>query len=148
MRCLSHLIPVPSAASPTKTLSAARRIRFALRGLCVALARGELAGHLAAGVGVVAAGVFLCLGVLQWIALIVAIALVLVAETFNTALEELANVVTVRPHGGIQRAKDVSAGAVLLAAVAAGLLGLFAIVPALLTGQAGSCLFRATLGTV
>ncbi len=123
------------------TPSTVRRFRHALRGLGTALARGELAGHVAAGVGVIAAGVLLCLGTLQWAVLIVAIALVLIAETFNTALEELANVVTIRPHRGIQRAKDVSAAAVLLAAVAAVVLGLLVVVPALLSGEAGSCLF-------
>ncbi len=54
------------------------------------------------------------------IALVVlTVALVLVVEAFNTALEALANVASPEYHPLIKRAKDISAAAVLIAAVAA-----------------------------
>jgi len=54
------------------------------------------------------------------IALVVlTIALVLVIEAFNTALEVLADVASPEYHPLIKRAKDISAAAVLMAAIAA-----------------------------
>ena len=60
-----------------------------------------------------------------------AIALVWVAEAVNTAIEALADVVTSERHPGIARAKDVAAGAVLLAAIASLVVAALVFVPRL-----------------
>jgi len=59
----------------------------------------------------------------------VAIALVWVAEAINTALELLADAVNPQPHPLVGQAKDVAAGAVLIAAVAAAGVGLIVLGP-------------------
>jgi diacylglycerol kinase len=85
--------------------------------------------HLLAAVLVCAAGVYVGLGRAAWRWISVAIALVWSAEAFNTALEQLADVLHPARHAGIGRAKDVAAAAVLIAALGAAVIGLLVFVP-------------------
>ncbi len=75
--------------------------------------------HAAATVVVVAAGLGFKITSGEWLAIVVVIALVWVAEAFNSALESLGDAVSADPDPLVGRAKDVAAGAVLLAAIAA-----------------------------
>ena len=79
--------------------------------------------HLVATVAVVAAAFFFRVSSVEWCVLIVAMTLVWVAEAFNTALEHLADAVSPEIHPLVKKAKDVAAGAVLLAAIGAAILG-------------------------
>ncbi|MEK6747979.1 MAG: diacylglycerol kinase [Pseudomonadota bacterium] len=57
---------------------------------------------------------------LVWWALVgVMVVLVLAAELFNTALENLADVCSAQPHPAIKVAKDCAAGAVLMLSIGA-----------------------------
>lgn len=56
---------------------------------------------------------------LEWAILVLEIALVFTAESINTALEQLANAVTIEKNERICHAKDASAGAVLCLAIGA-----------------------------
>ncbi len=85
--------------------------------------------HLLAAVLVCAAGVYFGLGRAEWLWISVAITLVWSAEAFNTALEQLADVLHPAQHAGIGRAKDVAAAAVLIAALGAAVIGLLVFVP-------------------
>ena len=67
----------------------------------------------------------------DWLAVILAIGLVLVAEATNTALEELVNFVSPNYHKQAGIVKDVAAGAVLLAAIVAFVVGLLVFIPPL-----------------
>ncbi len=58
-----------------------------------------------------------------------AIALVWVTEALNTAIEFLADAAVPDPHSLIKHAKDVAAGAVLLASVAATVIGALVFLP-------------------
>lgn len=64
--------------------------------------------------------------------LVLAAALVWVAEALNTALEALADAVHPDHHPLVGHAKDAAAGAVLIAAVAATIIGLIVLGPPLL----------------
>lgn len=79
--------------------------------------------HAVATLLVVALGFWLELGRLDWCWLVVAIALVWIAESFNTALESLADASVPEQHPLVRRAKDSAAAAVLLAAIAAAAIG-------------------------
>ncbi len=68
----------------------------------------------------------------DWALLALAAGLVLAAECANSALEALADRVSAERDSAIGRAKDMAAGAVLLAAFAALLVGLFVLGPPLL----------------
>jgi len=65
---------------------------------------------------VLIAGLWRGLGRPQWLMLALAIGLVLMAEAFNTALEVLADKLHPKRHPAIGAAKDLAAGAVLVAA--------------------------------
>lgn len=88
--------------------------------------------HLAASIAVVAAGAFLHVSANDWRWLIVAMALVWLAETFNTMVEELCDRIQPDFDPVIGRIKDISAGAVLIASIAAVLIGLLTLGPPLL----------------
>ena len=85
--------------------------------------------HLLATVLVCAAGFYVGLDRIEWLWIIVAIVLVWSAEAFNTALELLADVLHPQQHPGIGRAKDMAAGAVLIAAVGAAVIGILVFLP-------------------
>ena len=85
--------------------------------------------HAAATLLVIAAGAYFRLGAGEWLWLVLAITLVWTAEAFNTALELLADAVTPEPHPLIGQAKDVAAGAVLLAALGALVIGALVLGP-------------------
>jgi diacylglycerol kinase (ATP) len=73
--------------------------------------------HIAAVAIVLILGLALNLSRLEFVAVIAAISLVLVAEMFNTAIEAAVDAVVTDYHPLIKVAKDVAAGAVLIAAV-------------------------------
>lgn len=85
--------------------------------------------HSLASVGVVSLGFWMTVSPAEWTILVLAMTLVWVTEAINTAIEFLADEVTLERREGIGRAKDVGAGAVLLASVGAVVLGLLVFVP-------------------
>lgn len=70
----------------------------------------------------------------EWMALVIVIALVWVAEALNTAIEFLADEVTLEKKPRIRYAKDISAFAVLAAAFCAAIVGALIFAPYLLPG--------------
>lgn len=90
----------------------------------------RIQGLAGAGAGVGAA--LLGLSPVEWALLTMVIALVLVTEMVNTAIEALTDLVTTEVHPLAGRAKDVAAAAVWLAASAAALIGTLIFVPHLL----------------
>ncbi len=75
------------------------------------------------------AGALLKISFVEWVAILVAIFLVLMAEMINTALEEIINLVKEDHNEKARIAKDVSAGMVLLAAIFAVMIGLIVFIP-------------------
>ncbi len=65
----------------------------------------------------------------EWALLILAIGLVWAMEALNTAIELLADEISIEPRLRLGQAKDVAAFGVLAAAVAAMLIGLFVFIP-------------------
>jgi diacylglycerol kinase len=104
----------------------------ALRGLTVLLRTERNARvHAAASILAVALGMALGIDRLSWCWLITSMAMVWAAEAFNTAVERLADRVTQERDPLIKQAKDLAAGAVLVAALAAALIGLLVLGPPL-----------------
>lgn len=77
-------------------------------------------------------GLWLRLDIQQWAILVLTIALVLFAEMINTVVEAVVDLITEEQHSLAKVAKDVSAGAVLVTAIAAVLVGLLILGPPLL----------------
>jgi len=73
--------------------------------------------HLAAVIAVCAAGFYLEITVNEWLAVLLCMALVLTAEAINSSLEYTVDLVTKEYHPLAEKAKDMAAGAVLIAAL-------------------------------
>ncbi len=102
----------------------------ALRGIAVLLRTQMNARiHLLATVLVVAAGFAVRISRGEWVPLMFAIGIVWIAEAVNTVIEALADRITRENDDAIRRAKDVAAGAVLLAAITAAIIGLLILGP-------------------
>ena len=87
--------------------------------------------HLAVLVTVLATGVYLGLPWLHWAILALTSGFVLVAEMFNTVAEAALDAATPHYHPLVKVAKDVAAGAVLITAVVAAVVGLLILGPPL-----------------
>ena len=103
---------------------------FAFRGI-VSLVRGQANAriHFAATIAVIGAGLFLGLTRLEWCAIVAAIGLVWTAEGLNTAIECVVDLVSPDQHPVAGRAKDIAAGAVLIAAIIAAIIGALVFIP-------------------
>lgn len=105
---------------------------YAVRGIASMLRSEPHARfHAAATLVVLVAGGACGLERGEWLAIVLAIGLVWAAEGFNTAFEALCDVASPGRHPMVERAKDVAAGAVLLAAIAALAVGLLIFGPRL-----------------
>ena len=85
--------------------------------------------HLLASALAVAAGLMLRIDPADWRWLILSIALVWAAEAGNTAVEQLCDLVHPGRHPVVKRVKDLAAGAVLICAAAAALIGAATLLP-------------------
>lgn len=117
-------------AKPFTVRGRIRSFGYAQRGVRMLLRREHNAWlHLAATAGVVLGGLGARVGRWEWCMLILAMAAVWTAEAVNTALEHLCDVACPRVHEGIARMKDLAAGAVLLSALGAAVIGVIVFAP-------------------
>ena len=101
-----------------------RSFRYAFNGIRLLVTKEHNAWiHCFAAVCVIAAGFLLDISQLEWIAVVIVIGAVLAAEAVNSALETLADFVSPEYSEAIKRTKDLAAGAVLLMAIAAAIVG-------------------------
>lgn len=85
--------------------------------------------HVGAVIVVVCLGVFFSIERIDWIILVGAACLVFVAEACNTAIEIDINLTSPEYHPYARDTKDVAAGAVLIAAVGAVVIGILVFYP-------------------
>lgn len=81
---------------------------------------------------VVVAGWYFQLQQSEWLWLVAAISMVLVTELINTAIETLVDFVSPGYHQKAGQVKDAAAAAVLVAAIAALIIGLLIFIPKLI----------------
>lgn len=111
-----------------------RSFKYAFQGLAdVIRSQANAKIHLIVGTLAVVAGFVLKLSALEWVTLVLTIALVLAAEAFNTALEYLTDLVSPDIHPLAGKAKDAAAAAVLLLAIGAVIVGIILFLPKLLS---------------
>lgn len=87
--------------------------------------------HLLIALAIVALGVWLQLEPIEWALIVAAIALVFAGEMLNTVVELTLDLVMPDENPLAKHAKDVAAGAILVAAVAAAVIGLIILGPRL-----------------
>ncbi len=103
---------------------------FAFRGLRYAFGtQVNFRFHVAAALAAVLLGLYFGISTAEWIWICGAILVVMIVELLNTAIEVLVDLVSPGYHPKAGIIKDVSAGAVLLTAVFAVMVGLFIFVP-------------------
>ena len=88
--------------------------------------------HLVATIAVAITAWALKVSHLEAVALVSAIGLVWVTEMLNTCLERTADLISKEEHPEIKIIKDLAAGAVLVAAITAVIIGLFIFIPKIL----------------
>ncbi|MNO62416.1 Undecaprenol kinase [compost metagenome] len=99
--------------------------RYALEGIVVSLkTQRNLRFHIVAAVFVMLAALFFDLPLRDIALLLLVIGFVISAELFNTAIEAVVDLVTPEWHSLAKMAKDAAAGAVLIAACFAVLIGI------------------------
>ena len=125
-----RILPADETPRPFEFSGRLRSFRHAFRGLRRMIACQHNAWiHAAATIGVVAAGFVVRLAGAEWCWIVLAIAGVWTAEALNTAFEFLADVASPKFHPLVRDAKDVAAGAVLVTAAAAVVIGLIIFGP-------------------
>lgn len=85
--------------------------------------------HCTAVVVVTSLGIYYGISATEWCIVILCFGLVLMAEAFNTAIERLVDLVSPDFHPLAGTIKDVAAGAVLLGAIAAAIVGCIIFIP-------------------
>ncbi|HEX4140231.1 MAG TPA: diacylglycerol kinase family protein [Candidatus Methylacidiphilales bacterium] len=108
----------------------ASSFRHAIRGIVLVIRTQHNAWiHLVATLAVIVAGKLLNVSRGEWLALVFAIGFVWTAEALNTALEFLADEISLERRERLGLAKDAGAGGVLLASITAATIGLIVFVP-------------------
>jgi diacylglycerol kinase len=115
---------------PSFLLSRYRSFLFAFKGIA-AVFRSEPNMHLHVLASIIVAVMAFRFEVtkIEWCILILCIGMVWVAETFNTALETLTNLVSPDHNILAGKTKDLAAGAVLLASITAAIVGIIVFLP-------------------
>ena len=85
--------------------------------------------HLLATIVVITAGFIFKINSTEWCCVITAIVLVIITEMINTAIEILCDVVSREINPQIKKIKDIAAGAVLIASLAAIIIGAIIFIP-------------------
>src|SRR5471032_1707754 len=122
--------PPPPAPRPFQFTGRIRSFYHAIRGVLRMIRCQHNAWiHAAATLVVVGAGLFFRVSPADWCWIILAISIVWTAEAVNTAFEFLADAASPGFHPLVRDAKDVAAGAVLITALAAALIGAIVLLP-------------------
>ncbi|WP_291529691.1 diacylglycerol kinase family protein [Bacteroides sp. UBA939] len=110
-----------------------RSFGYAWKGICQCIGKEQNLGfHLIAAVMVVVAGFFFGITRTEWLIVILCIGAVIAAELFNTAIEKLVDLTSPERNPIAGQVKDIAAGAVLVCAVAAAIIGIIIFFPYIL----------------
>jgi diacylglycerol kinase (ATP) len=124
--------PRPEADQSLTYSGRLRSLRCAFRGIAVMLRTQHNAWlHAIATCLVLTAGALLGLNTAEWCWIVLAVVAVWTAEALNTAFEFLTDVASPTFHPLAGQAKDVAAGAVLIASAGALVIGALVLVPRL-----------------
>jgi diacylglycerol kinase len=99
---------------------------YALQGIYVAtIEQLNIKIHFLAVVVVTTAGLFFHITAYEWCLVVICYGIVLTAELFNSAIENLVDLVSPDHHHLAGKVKDIAAGAVLISAIATAIVSLF-----------------------
>lgn len=98
----------------------------AFRGIGLTFNEKHMRFHLFAGLLAIFLGFLLSINQHEWLSIIIVIGMVLTAETFNTAIEDMANKIRdglSLSYDATRNMRDISAGAVMFSALTACIVG-------------------------
>lgn len=87
--------------------------------------------HIFAALLVIVTGFLLKITRYEWLAICLTMAFVLVSEALNSAIEKTIDYISPNIHPAAKQIKDIAAGAVLIAAIAAVIVGIIVFLPRL-----------------
>lgn len=129
-----HSSPSLPATRPFRLRDRFKSFHYAAAGILTMLRSQHNAWlHALSTIVVTAAGLAFHLSRFEWCWIILAMMAVWTAEALNTAFEFLADVASPEFHPMVKCSKDVSAGAVLLSAIGAAVIGIIIFGPHLLS---------------
>jgi diacylglycerol kinase len=103
---------------------------YAFRGIKTVFAtEANMKIHLVIAILVVICGFFFRISVTEWLLCLLCFGLVLSLEMINTAIEKTIDLVSPEYHSLAEKAKDAAAGAVLISAIIAAIVGLIIFIP-------------------
>lgn len=88
--------------------------------------------HLVFSVFAILMGIILSISMIEWVCILLLIGGVLALETLNSAIERVVDLVTAEYHPLAKQAKDMAAGAVLILAIVAVVVGVLIFGPKLI----------------
>lgn len=106
------------------------KFNYAFKGLKIAITTdNSFKIHFIFVLPVVASAIYLGFNQFEWIVVSLSIGIVLIAELFNTSIEYLVKMFTGEYHELAEKLLDISAGAVLMSALLAIVMGLIVYIP-------------------
>lgn len=113
-----------------KTKKLANSFKYAFKGFFTSFkTERNMKIHVFIMIIVIMMGYFLKISTIEWLICIILFGVVISAELFNTAIENLVDMVTSYRNEKARIVKDVSAGAVLVLAICAFIIGLIIFLP-------------------
>ena len=107
--------------------------KYAFEGIISALkSEQNLKTHIAIMILVIIFGIILKINKIEWIICIILFGFVISLELVNTAIENTVDLITMEKNPKAKIAKDVSAAAVLIAAITSIIIGLIIFMPKLI----------------
>ena len=111
-------------------LNRLKAFNYAFKGFLILItSEKSIIAQVIIGILMTVFGFIMNLSATEWLFQILAIALILVAESLNTGIEKLADFIHPDYHKEIGRIKDISAGAAFFAAIFAVIIGLIIYLP-------------------
>ena len=108
-------------------------IKYAIEGIWTSFkTERNMKIHIFIMILAIIAGIILKINKSEWIICIILFAIVIGSELFNTSIETIVDMVMPEKNEKAKIAKDVSAGAVLVVAIGAAIIGLVIFVPRIL----------------
>lgn len=106
---------------------------YAFNGIrLVAISQPNFIIHIVGALLAILLGIILKISINEWLSIIIVIGVVLAAEIINSAIEDIVNFISPEKNQLAGKIKDMAAGAVLVTAIMALIVGIIIFLPKLL----------------
>ncbi|MEI6346767.1 MAG: diacylglycerol kinase family protein [Bacteroidota bacterium] len=106
-------------------------LKYAINGILLGYKEKNFIIHNLVSICVIIFGIILNISLIEWCIIIICIGVVLTAELINTTIENIVNELSPQQSIFAKNTKDIAAGAVLIAAIAAAIIGSIIYIPKL-----------------